>query len=766
MDCQAYHIKVFLIILMLAFLSSNTRGQTTFQMHYGSTSAEVCNDLIITADSGYVMAGYATNIGAGSIDMCLVKIDKTGNQEWAVNYGGITQEMVRSVAETQDGGYILCGYTNSFSVGYDDVYLIKTDNKGSVIWARSYGGPTTERGNDVVATSDGGYAVVGGTYFGGASSDAFLLKVDSLGNQEFMKMYGGTGFDEAYSIITLSNGGFGILGASTSFGAGGEDFYFIKTDDTGEITWSRTYGGDAWDRGASLVQTFDGGYVLTGHTESFTLTKHSILQCYILKVDSFGIPEWSKAVGKINSENVAYDIIQTVDSGYCLVGYSSHFTGPYQGYIVKTDKLGNYEWSKTGGSGSLNYLNAVAQTYDQGFVVGGFSNGLGGQSDFWLARTDDVGFNKCNSSDSITLIHDTLPFMTIPADTAISGAFSDTSAVIQTNVSLNESLLCNNLCNTEAEFPFDDSIFCQGDTVQLSGNISGAGNPQWYLDGQPYAYVADTFYVADSLGSFDIVFIASEQACSDSVTHSITITDTVLSDFSYVIDNLTVSFSEQSSFAENWVWYFGTGDIDSANNPVYTYPDTGTFTACLVSSNDCNSDSICNDIHIDCPYPEAIFTFTTDDLFVNFDNNSIYGGTFYWIFGDGNSSTDTNAIHTYGESGTYQVCLSATNNCGSNISCEDVTVVEPTPGLVEFNLTNASIFIDAVSKEIVLNLNYPVQGRLELDLRNSLGQKINIRYAQSPQRTQYVVSTVSLSRGLYFLTLSDDTRSISFKIVL
>ena len=141
------HIKITWITLVTVIVHCCVvRAQTTFQKNYGTVNADACTDFVITADSGYAAVGYNMNIGAGSQDVSLIKTDKSGVIQWARNYGGVNQETASSVALTQDGGYILCGYTNSYGAGFDDIYVIRTDSVGGVVWTKVFGSPVQKGG--------------------------------------------------------------------------------------------------------------------------------------------------------------------------------------------------------------------------------------------------------------------------------------------------------------------------------------------------------------------------------------------------------------------------------------------------------------------------------------------------------------------------------------------------------------------------------------------------------------------------------------------
>jgi ribosomal protein S11 len=223
-----------------------------------------------TSDGGYIVAGTTWPFG-GVSDIFIIKTDANGNIIWAKTYGGTSYDYASSVQQTSDGGYIVAGATTSFGAGSWDIFLIKTDANGNIIWAKTYGGTYSDFAFSVQQTSDGGYIVVGYTYSfsAGYSNDIFFIKTDANGNIISAKTYGGTGWDEASSVRQTSDGEYIVAGLTNSFGAGSDDIFLIKTDAYGNIIWAKTYGGTDNDVASSVQQTSDGGYIVAGRTYSF-----------------------------------------------------------------------------------------------------------------------------------------------------------------------------------------------------------------------------------------------------------------------------------------------------------------------------------------------------------------------------------------------------------------------------------------------------------------------------------------------------------------
>jgi predicted secreted protein len=193
---------------------------------------------------------------------------------WSQTYGGTggtNDDLAYSLVETSDGGFALAGGTYSFGAGDCDFWLVKTDANGNMEWNQTYGGAAYDRAFTLVETSDGGLALAGNTgSFGAGDYDFWLVKTDANGNMEWNCTYGGTNGDSAHSLVETSDGGLALAGNTGSFGAGGDDFWLVKTDANGNMEWNQTYGGAAYDNARSLVETSDGGLALAGYTQSIS----------------------------------------------------------------------------------------------------------------------------------------------------------------------------------------------------------------------------------------------------------------------------------------------------------------------------------------------------------------------------------------------------------------------------------------------------------------------------------------------------------------
>ena len=285
------------------------------------------------------------------------------------SYGGTINDYGRSVEQTSDGGYIITGCTESFGAGHEDVYLIKTDAYGDTSWTRTFGGDSNDLGLAVQQTADSGYIIAGyTTSFGAGSDDVYLIKTDAAGDTLWTRTFGGNGRDHGYSVQQTTDGDYIVAGTTESFGAGSGDVWLIKTDPQGTPRWTRTFGGADYDWGYSATQTPDGGYIIVGATESFG-GEHP--NYYLIRTDTNGDTVWTRTFGPA-TEDYGACVQPTDDDGFIVAGTTDSLgAGEYDVYLIKTDANGDTLWTRIYAAEGENDAFSVQQTTAGGYVIAG-----------------------------------------------------------------------------------------------------------------------------------------------------------------------------------------------------------------------------------------------------------------------------------------------------------------------------------------------------------------------------------------------------------
>ena len=348
-----------------------------FMRTFGGDEDEVGRSVQQTSDGGYIVTGYTDSFSDGPRDLWLVKIDPNGNEEWNQMYDEGYGEAGYSVEQSLDGGFIITGSKGG------DVWLVKSDSGGEEEWNQSFYGESSDCGQSVQQTADGGYVVSGYTNsYGSGGSDVLLMKTDVDGNSEWMQTFGGSDYDVGRSVQQTMDGGYIITGTTESFGVSEEDVWLIKTDSEGDEEWNQTFDNGQTDRGYSGAQTSDGGYIITGW--SWTGTP----DVWLIKTDASGNEEWNRVFGDNLTHAGGNSVQQTTDGGYIVTG-----TGPIEGniWLIKTDPAGNEEWSQSFSEGTWDNGYSVQQTTDGGYVVVGYIDVYSGNTDLMIIKTDPFG---------------------------------------------------------------------------------------------------------------------------------------------------------------------------------------------------------------------------------------------------------------------------------------------------------------------------------------------------------------------------------------
>ncbi len=351
--------------------------------------------------------------------------------QWQRCLGGSGYDFMgdrHSIIQTTDGNYVVCGIVNSVdgdikaSKGQQDMWAAKINNKGDVIWEKSYGGSWSDGARSISQTLDGGF-ILSGTASSDDSDvvahhgmkgfiDGWIVKIDSIGLIQWSKTLGGSDQDDITDIIQTSDGGFIGVGYSHSIDGdvtknnGAYDGWIVKLDSKGEIEWQKTYGGDTSDYFRSIIETSDHKYLVGGYSMSKNgdLTfNHGDFDTWLIKLNTKGEIEWQNCFGGSNREIIS-SVIEIPDRGYLLAGTTqsadgdiSVFHGSTDAWLVQVSPSGNLVWQKTYGGSGKDYVSSLIHTSKNHYLMSGATTSTNegfinhGKEDGWLLEVDTIG---------------------------------------------------------------------------------------------------------------------------------------------------------------------------------------------------------------------------------------------------------------------------------------------------------------------------------------------------------------------------------------
>lgn len=435
-------MKTFFQLFIILFTSFAVAQAPPIQWQktIGGTHADTALSILQTTDGGFIFEGQTSsnngNVSGnhGNEDVWVVKLNNTGNVSWQKTLGGTGSDMIhlQGIQQTNDGGYIVAAFTNSNdgdvsgNHGSFDFWIVKLNNVGDISWKKTLGGTGQDEAHSIKQTTDGGYIVAGSTpsndgdvsgNHGGV--DAWVVKLDNIGNISWQKALGGTQDDYAESIQQTTDGGYIFSGATLSGNVGGADAWVVKLDDLGNVSWEYTFGGVSADEALSIEQTTDGGYIFAGDTlstEGDISLNHGYYDVWIVKLTALGNISWQKTYGGTQYDD-AYSIKQTNDGGFVFIGLTVSTDGDVvanhiaEYWIVKLTSTGNISWQKAIGGTDLDYGTCIGLTSDGGYIASGFGvsndgdvSGNHGEGDAWIVKLGpDLGTESFGNENAFVV---------------------------------------------------------------------------------------------------------------------------------------------------------------------------------------------------------------------------------------------------------------------------------------------------------------------------------------------------------------------------
>jgi len=348
-------ILIFTVILAVLVLTGTGYARASppeeeWNRTYGGSGIDRVEHFQQISDGGYIIAGTTRLCEDCSSDIWLVRTDPNGNEQWNKTIRVSHDSSFDFIRQTPDDGYILAGRTVSSGMNRRNIWLTKTDANGNEQWNKTFKLDGYEGTSHIWQTSDGGYVLAGKIYdennpnqngkIVNTDSDVSIIKTDKNGNPEWNRTFWGLNDEWVRVVQQTSDGGYILAGSTQSYGSGGSDIWLVRIDHEGGEQWSRTYGGNSRDWPNSVRQTFDGGFIIAGGTESYG-AGHSDL--FLVKTDHNGNEQWNRRFGGESHEFHSY-LEQTTDGGFILGSRTLSFYGSY--WLIKTDADGNMQWDR------------------------------------------------------------------------------------------------------------------------------------------------------------------------------------------------------------------------------------------------------------------------------------------------------------------------------------------------------------------------------------------------------------------------------------
>lgn len=584
MKGQTIKILLFLFSITVAgIVNSYAQQVKTFQKSYGGTALDYSLSMMPMQDKGFLIAGRTASFGNGGTDIIVIRTDSLGKAKWTKTYGGSSDEAFdmfitpMDMIQVPDSNFVICTGTKSYGAGGGDIYLLKIDKDGNVKWTRTIGRSTTEEsGTSIIMLPDAGFMITGQTKATGSPGDVIVVRTNDTGGVVWTKTYGSSGDEAGLRIIPSVDGKNYLVGGIANVQQ--YDFYVLKINGTGGLLWSKVYGDTYYDVAEDIDQLPDGSIYISGNTTNSAFGGGSGATAdndmYIVKADSSGRMVWGKHFGG-NAREVIRQLYFNPDKTFDVLAAGSSFGpgNPQSVYYMKLDTAGAVKRMKTygtSGTQTLGFGNLFSKFKDSSFAICGSTNGFGaGNFDFYFIKTDPVGnTNNCKVETQTPKVMDRDPSTLTHTTTTSTITASTSKGVTVKNIAIN----------------------------------SGTGT------------LKDAFICEPFVAGFEW-----KNACEDQPTQF---------------------YDTTYRSATTWSWNFGdpssSANTSSLKNPTHVYKDTGTYTVKLVASKTGAKDSISYKVKV-YPTPQAVST--TKDTTVCLGeavqlSTGATVGTFYWSPGE------------------------------------------------------------------------------------------------------------------------------------
>lgn len=379
-------LKVAVLAGVLIGLTTGVFGQG-WQLNYGAPKTDEGWAVLQMEDLGFMVVGFGESFGADNDqDIFVVRTDVDGTVIWSRYYDEGFQEQARAIVPTADGNFLIVGNIKTRANEKENIYFLKIDRKGGLLWSRQFGSATlTERASGAVADADGGFTVIGTTETVDRAEDIIVAKFDANANPVWFKTFGTDKQDRGNALIRFGNG-YAFVGDSKNPLGFDNDIILYRLTGTGETIWQSRIANSFREEGKALVATRDGGLAIAGVINDNT-------DAFVAKYDANGRQIWARAIGEPAKEEEANDITELADGSLVITGLQVVDPVNVDVFVAKLDSKGNVRWDKNLGDPLFTEEGrSIKATAEGGFIIAGYNGKLlSSFNDLILLKTDANG---------------------------------------------------------------------------------------------------------------------------------------------------------------------------------------------------------------------------------------------------------------------------------------------------------------------------------------------------------------------------------------
>ena len=576
------------------------RKLDAFQRAYGDTLAEQGEAITLASDGKPVLAGFTESFGQGKKDAFLLKTDKDGKQEWFKTYGSAGNEVALDVIPRQDSsGFLVTGYTDTLGKGKDDIFVIKTDAQGNIVWEQTYGDTLNERPGGIIQTQDGNYVVGGYTEsFGASGKEVYLFKINGSGAVQWDYRFDNSDSFVCNDLIQDQSGNLVLTGyarSQSSFSSGvDDDVYALKTSSAGSIKWFESWRSEAAGRG--ITQSKRGDYHIVGRTDTLQLNQ-SIGFYY--RLDTSGTVQSASSYSTSGNTIDFFNDVKEIDKDTLLLagtskyGFSSFANASGNAVFFKVDTTGSIIWGKeygnnngilgTNGDAGSNAITLNRNPQEPGKAII-YSSGVTrygfGEDDIFQLVVEGTGEGSCFQFDFSNILVGNLNTIRNNNSSASRTNISTKtgSGLVQVNIKEDNCVVCP----VDPDFTFTSN--CVGDTAKFfDQTFPNASCPDyswnWNFDdpasGNNTSTKPNPQHKFSSAGTYNVQLIASTRETTDTIVKPVVVDSTSINittpDSSFCSFN-SVKLTVDSTNFSGYNWSPGSQVSDSTIAEPFGFP--------------------------------------------------------------------------------------------------------------------------------------------------------------------------------------------------